>query len=92
MAAWLPNVATAAFTVFSLALFAIALRAWYFTRSPKVLLLSIGFGLMLVKALVLSVLLFTSRTWGESAMLASLIMDLGVLGAFYGAVLKRSSR
>ena len=92
MAAWLENIATAAFTVFALALFAIALRAWFYTRSPKILLLAAGFGLMLVKAIVLSVLLFTSRSWGESAILASLLIDLGVLGSFYLAVLKRSSR
>lgn len=92
MAAWLENIATAAFTVFALALFAISLRAWYFTRSPKVLLLAMGFGLMFTKAIVLSVLLFTSRTWGESAMLASLLIDLAVLSVFYMAVLKRSNR
>jgi hypothetical protein len=88
---WLENVATAAFTVFAVSLFVIALRAWWFTKSPRVALLTAGFGLMVVKGLTLSIALFLAVDWAEVVLVPSILLDLGVLAMFYLAVLKRSS-
>jgi hypothetical protein len=56
--AWLENIATAGLTVVALGLTVIAVRAWLHRRSRKVGLLATGFGLFLVKGLMLSVGLF----------------------------------
>lgn len=88
---WAENVATAAFTVFALSLFVIALRAWWFTKSPRVALLAAGFGLMVAKGITLSVALFLAVDWADAVLLPSILFDLGVLALFYLAVLKRSS-
>lgn len=83
--AWLENLATAGLTVVALGLTVIALRAWLHRRSRKVGLLALGFGLFLLKGVMLSAGLFFGD-WG--AMLTpSLLIDLAVLGVFYGAVL-----
>jgi hypothetical protein len=86
----LENLATASLTVLALALTIVAARAYLATRSRKVLLLSLGFGLFLVKGVVLSVGLFTTVDWENRFLLPSLLMDLVALALFYGAVLKRS--
>jgi hypothetical protein len=83
------NLATAALTVLALALFVVAVRAWWHTRSGRVLYLSLGFGLFLVKGIVLSVGLFTWSNWEVRLFLFSIVVDLLVLGMFYLAVLKR---
>lgn len=84
--AWLENVATAGLTVVALGLTVIALRAWLHRRTRKVGLLAAGFGLFLVKGLMLSAGLFWAGDW-SSLLTPSLLIDLGVLGVFYAAVL-----
>jgi hypothetical protein len=86
----LENLTAAALTVFALALTLVALRAWRHTRSPKILLLTVGFGLFFIKGVVISVLLFREVAWEESVFLPSLLLDLVILAVFYAAVIKRS--
>lgn len=90
MAPILENLATAALTVLALALTLVAARAWWHTRSRKVLLLALGFGLFFAKGVVLSIGLFTTVEWEDRFLLPSLLMDLVALSLFYGSVLKRS--
>lgn len=85
------NVVTAAVTVVALVLMLVAARSWWYTRSQKVLLLSLAFGLFFVKGLVLSVGLFLASDWAQRLLLPSLVLDLVALGLFYGAVLRRSA-
>jgi hypothetical protein len=82
----LENVATAGLTVVALGLTVIAVRAWLHRRSRKVGLLAAGFGLFLLKGLILSFGLFWGPDWG-SLLTPSLLIDLAVLGVFYAAVL-----
>lgn len=82
----LENVATAALTVVALGLTIISLRAWLHRRSNKVALLASGFGLFLAKGLMLSVGLFVATDW-ESLITPTIVIDLGILGVFYAAVL-----
>jgi len=84
--AWLENLATAGLTVVALGLTVIAVRAWLHRRSRKVGLLALGFGLFLVKGVMLSVGLFWAGDW-TALLTPSLVIDLGILGVFYGAVL-----
>lgn len=91
MAALIENLATAAMTVTSAALALIALRAWWYVRSPKVLTLAIGFLLFLVKGIVLSIGLFLATDWGQRLLPASVVIDLMILITFYVAVLRRST-
>jgi len=82
------NIATASLTVFALALTLIALRAWRFSGSRKVLLLAAGFALFFAKGLVLSLGLFVVPDW-EELLLPSVLFDLSILTVFYLAALKR---
>lgn len=82
----LENIATAALTVVALGLTVIALRAYRQRPNRKVGLLALGFGLFLLKGLVLSVGLFVLRDW-DSLLTPSIVFDLGILGVFYAAVL-----
>lgn len=82
----LENIVTAALTVVALGLTVIAVRAWRHRRSHRVGLLALGFALFLVKGLVLSVSLFVAWNW-EQVLTYTLVLDLGVLGVFYAAVL-----
>lgn len=84
--AWLENIATAGLTVVALGLTLIALRAWLHRRSRKVGLLAVGFALFLLKGLMLSAGLFWADDW-TALLTPSLLIDLGVLGVFYAAVL-----
>lgn len=86
MAPVLENLVTAAFTVVALGLTLIAARAWWHSRSPKVALLALGFLLFLAKGAMLSVGLFLVAPW-EQLLLPSVVIDLAILGAFYGAAL-----
>lgn len=82
----LENLATAALTVVALGLTLIAFRAYRQRPNRKVGLLALGFGLFLVKGLMLSVGLFAIRDW-TSLLTPSILFDLGILGVFYAAVL-----
>lgn len=86
MTAVLENLVTAAFTVVALGLTVIAFRAYRHSRSRKVLLLSTGFLLFLVKGAMLSAGLFLVTPWQE-LLLPSIVLDLGILAVFYIAVL-----
>lgn len=86
MPAIVENVVTAAFVVVALAMTAISFRAWRHSRSQKVLLLTVGFGLFLVEGLMLAVGLFTVQPW-EQLLVPSIVLDLAILGAFYMAVI-----
>lgn len=91
MAAWLQNLAAASLTVLAVALVLLAIRAWWHARSPKVLLLTFAFGLVLVKGIVLTVALFLPGGWSENVVLATLLLDLVVLAFFYAAVFRKSA-
>lgn len=80
------NIVTGALIVVSLGLTGIALRAWRHSRSTKVLFLTLGFGLFLVKGLVLGAGLFTVRPW-EQLLVPTIVIDLGIVGVFYLAAL-----
>lgn len=82
------NVATAAMTLTAATLTAISALAWRHSRSTKVLLLAIGFGLFFVKGTILSIGLFASVDWGDAFLPVSVLLDLAVLGVFYLAVLR----
>lgn len=86
MPAIVENVATAAFVVVAFAMTLISYRAWTHSRSRKVLLLTLGFGLFLLEALMLAVGLFTVRPW-EQLLVPSIVLDLAILGTFYMAVM-----
>lgn len=86
MPALVENLVTAALTVVALGLSAISFRAWRHSRSPKVLLLTVGFALFLAKGAMLSAGLFVVAPW-ESLLVPSLVFDLVILGVFYLAVL-----
>lgn len=86
----LENITAAALTVVALALTIIAFRAWVHARSPKVLLLALGFLFFVVKGLVVSVGLFVSAEWELEWFMPVLVIDLITLGVFYAAVLKQS--
>lgn len=90
MAGVLENVATAAMTVAAAVLTTIAVVAWGHTRSRKVLMLAVGFGLFFVKGVILSVGLFTTTTWASALLPFSILFDLAILLLFYLAVLQRS--
>jgi hypothetical protein len=86
VAAIVENLVTAAFTVVALGLTVIAVRAYRYSESRKVLLLATGFFLFLVKGAMLSAGLFFLSPW-EQLLLPSIVFDLAILGVFYGAVL-----
>lgn len=92
MSATLENLLTPAFTVVALALTLVALRAWRHARSPKTLLLALGFGLFLTKGIILSVGLFYSGQWEDQLLLPGLLLDLGALSLFYLAILRPAGR
>lgn len=80
------NVVTAALIVVAIVMTGIAFRAWRHSRSRKVLFLTLGFGLFLVKGLILGVGLFTVTPW-EQLLIPSIVFDLGILAMFYMAAL-----
>lgn len=84
------NLATAALTVLALALLVIALRAWQYAHSGRVLWLALGFALFLLKGLLYSVALFRSTDWSSGVALAGVTLDVAILLAFYVAVLRRT--
>lgn len=86
MAPVLENLVTAAFTVVALGLTLISARAYRHSRSRKVLMLTLGFLLFLVKGAMLSAGLFLVAPW-EQLLLPSIVLDLAILGVFYLAVL-----
>lgn len=85
-----PNLVVATLAVVALSLTVVALRAWWFTRSRKVLILAAAFLLFFAKGTFLSIGLFTSPTWQQDLFLPSLVVDVGVLLLFYWAMLRRS--
>lgn len=86
----LENLTAAAFTVVALTLAILAFRAWWFTRSTKVLLLTIGFSLFLLKGLFFSFNLFTTPDWEQRSFIAGILIDIVALVCFYGAVFRPS--
>jgi hypothetical protein len=92
MPAVLDNLVTAAMTVTAAALTVIALRAWLYTRSPKILLVALAFCTFLLKGLMLSAGLFLTPAWGQNLLPVSIALDVVILVLFYFAVLKRSQR
>lgn len=56
----LENITTAAFTAVALAIFLVSLRAWWHTRSQKILLLTIGFAIFFAKGVFFTLRLFTT--------------------------------
>ncbi|MGB0651631.1 MAG: hypothetical protein ACPGQL_00385 [Thermoplasmatota archaeon] len=82
------NLAVGALLVVAAALTALAWLAWTQRRSPKVLLLAVGFSLFLLKGAVLTGSLFTSAAWADDLLLPMVLFDLGVLTAFYAAVVR----
>lgn len=87
MTFWIENLAVAFAAVLSVALTVVALRSWWKTRSSKILLLGLAFGLLAVKAVVLGFALFTSQAW-ERVLLPTLLLDVVALGVFYIAILR----
>lgn len=83
------NLVVAAYAVLTLIVGLAAWRAWWFARSPKVLLLAFGFSLLFLKAVFLAIGLFWVPDW-ESLFVPSLVLDLVVIALFYLAVLHRS--
>lgn len=77
-------------SVLALALVVVAARAWWHTRSQRVLFLAVGFLLFLAKGALLSYGLFRVEDWGRDLILPMVVLDLGILAMFYLAVLRRS--
>lgn len=87
--ALLENLVTAVFTVVALALTLVSLRAWWHTRSTKVLLLTIGFSLFFVKGVFFSYQLFKAPDWQSVVFVPGLVLDVAALVVFYVAVVQR---
>lgn len=83
----LENAATGAYLVATLALALIALRAARHAGTRKVWILALGFALLLAKAVLLAVSLFTRPDW-ESLLAPSLVLDVAALACFYGAMFR----
>jgi hypothetical protein len=83
------NLVTAVFTVIALALALVSLRAWFHTRSRKVLLLTIGFSLFFLKGVFFSYQLFATPDWQAVSFVPGLILDVAALIVFYAAVVQR---
>jgi len=88
MPAW-ENVAVAALTVAALALLTVAARAWWRTRSTKVLLLALAFALFFAKGLAYSWALFSRADWTQAMALPGILLDIVALALLYAAVLAR---
>lgn len=88
----LENLAAASVTIVALALALVAARSWWHTRNKKVLLLTVGFALFFVKGVIISIVLFNEPAWEQKVFLPSLLIDLGILAAFYVAVLTPTRR
>lgn len=86
--AFLENAATAAMLFTAAALAVISALAWWRTGSRRILFLAIGFALFLLKAVMLSIGLFWSVDWGSRFLPYSVLLDLTILLAFYGAILQ----
>jgi hypothetical protein len=86
----LENLAAGAVTVTAATLTILAFLSWLYSRSRKVLLLTLGFLLFLVKGIMLSIALFLTPSWGTFFLPASLLLDLVILLLFYFAVLQRT--
>ena len=88
MAAVAENVATAGVTMLALAMLVVALRAWRYSGSSKVLLLSIGFGFFFAKGVVATIAIFQVPGGLGPYFWWLLLTDLAILGAFYAAALR----
>lgn len=86
----LENVVTAAYTVITLALTVASWRAWHYARSQKVLFLAVGFAILFLKGVFLSIGLFLLPAW-ETLFVPSLLLDLAVIVFFYLAVIRRAA-
>lgn len=87
MTFWIENLSVAFAAVLSATLTLVATRSWWKTRSTKILLLALAFGLLATKAAALSIALFTSRSW-EQMLLPALVIDVAALVVFYVAILR----
>lgn len=83
------NLVTSIFTITALALALVSLRAWWHTRSSKVLLLTIGFTLFFIKGVFFSYQLFSSPEWQAVSFVPGLVLDVAALIVFYAAVVQR---
>jgi predicted exporter len=84
------SIVTAAMTLTAGAVAVVAWRAALYSRSPKVILLALGFALFFLKGLVLSIALFWAGAWGADFLMTMVLIDLGILLLFYLAILRRS--
>lgn len=88
--AWAANLLSAGVTVVAAALFLVASRACWLTRSARLVWISAGFLFFLAKGVLASVALFARPDWAQVIVVPSLFLDLLILVAFYMAVLRRS--
>lgn len=79
------NLAVAGFTVISVALALLGLRAWRITASSRLGWVVAGFAFFAAKGVLLSILLFRVPEWQQAAMVPALGLDLLALGSFYVA-------
>lgn len=83
------NVILAAVSVFSLALTVIAILAFRRTRDVHMVFLAAAFGVFFLKALLLTLALFTDSLTRGQVFLLSGALDLLILALFYGFTLRR---
>lgn len=88
----LENVAVAGLSVAALALVVVGVRAWWFTRATKVLLLVAAFLFFLAKGALYATALFTTPDWGQRVALPGVFLDLAALALIYASVLAPGRR
>ncbi len=85
--ALLENAVAGWLTIFSLLLAVVAVLAYRRSRNPKVLGIAVAFSLFFVKALVITVALFTARSLAD-VWVPMAVFDTMVLLAFYASALR----
>lgn len=83
------NVIYAFMVVFSLALAAIAVKAFRQSKNLKVMIVAIAFILFFAKGILFSVQLFTSVLNQTNLWIFSGLLDIGILSTIFLATLKR---
>ncbi len=83
------NLLYAFILVFSLTLVVIAFQAYRRSGNVKILLVAIAFLLFLVRGILLVVQLFMKPLTQEMLWIVSGMLDLGILGLIFLAVLRR---
>ena len=87
MSALLENGIMGTYVAASLMLLLIALRAARHAGTTKVRILAAGFALLFAKGIMLAFALFTRADW-ETMLVPSLLLDVGALACFYGAMFR----